>query len=345
MIGLAAARLGYKCHVYAPPGDNPACHIAARNFEYDWQNTEKLTEFAKTVSVITPEFENIPPTVLETLHAVVPLCPAPRILKITQNRIEEKKCFEAIGAPVPEWHRVDKNAQTLRDPKALRDMKLRWHAPFRLKTVRMGYDGKGQRLVHSAVEMRAALRQLGADCIAERQIPLKSEFSVIIARFRNGTSTIFPPAENRHSQGILRSSSVPTRDISSHALRKARNIARRLSEGLDLCGLLAIEFFLDHKGRLYANEMAARPHNSGHWTMDGCQTDQFEQLVRAICGLPAGSVARNCAGITMKNLLGMRAQNEYLRALSKKTVRAHWYGKTTPRPRRKMGHLNFITLS
>jgi 5-(carboxyamino)imidazole ribonucleotide synthase len=330
MTALAAARLGYRCHIFTDRADSPAAQVSSRAAVADFRDERALDDFAAAIDVATIEFENIPASSVRRVAARKPVLPRPEILEIAQDRLREKDFLRSIGIATAEYRAVP-------DAAALRRALREFGAAAVLKTVRMGYDGKGQVTLRPDADPEEAWRRIGGALgILERFVDFAGEISVIVARGGDGASTLYPPVENRHVAHILDTTIAPA-DISAELAGRAEAMARHVAERLDLVGLLAVEMFVTRQGELLVNELAPRPHNSGHWTIDACVTSQFEQLVRAICGLPLGSVARHSDAV-MKNLLGDEVEN-WREALADPCAKLHLYGKGEARPGRKMGHV------
>lgn len=333
MIALAASRLGYKCHIFCPEAYCPAALVAYAHTIADYEDHEALEKFANQVDVVTFEFENIPFESVQLLANKVPVRPNWTALHISQDRLLEKSFVNKAGVPTTEYREV----KTLADLEKAVDEIGR---PSILKTTRLGYDGKGQVVIRDDTRLDHAFQMLnGAVGILEGYVTYQREMSVIIARGLDGNWKAFGPMENRHVSQILDTTIAPA-PISQERAVEAIELARKIAEAMKLVGLLAVELFQTPDNKLLVNELAPRPHNSGHWTQDGCYTDQFEQLVRAVCGLPLGSTERRC-DVVMKNLIGddVNAWQEYL---GQDEARLHLYGKREARPGRKMGHVNFI---
>jgi 5-(carboxyamino)imidazole ribonucleotide synthase len=289
-----------------------------------------LDRFAAAVDVATFEFENIPAAAVHRVAAHKSVLPRPEILEIAQHRLREKDFLRSIDVATTSYREV-------RDAAALGRAVLDLGCPAVLKSMRMGYDGKGQVVIDGAVDCDEAWRRIGAEtAILERFVDFSCEISVIIARDRDGSSAIYPPVENRHINGILDTTIAPS-GIAAEIASRAEATARHIAEQLDLVGVLAVEMFVTRAGALLVNELAPRPHNSGHWTIDACLTSQFEQLVRALCGLTLGSVERH-ADAVMKNLIGDEVE-AWHEAFSDPSAKLHLYGKREVRPGRKMGHV------
>jgi 5-(carboxyamino)imidazole ribonucleotide synthase len=326
--------MGYQLHVFDPDPDSPAGQIADDHIEAAYIDELALDYLARTCDVITTEFENIPAESMRTLASLRPVFPAADVIEIAQNRNKEKAFAQRAGLTPAPNHPVFDEADL---DAAIEITGL----PAILKTATLGYDGKGQYVVESLEQARAALQaNAGAECVLESKIELEKEISVIVARNQRGETAVYPVAENEHRNGILHISIVPAR-IDDVIRDKARSQALRLVDALDYVGVLAVEFFLDNRQQLLFNEMAPRPHNSGHYTKDGCVTSQFEQQVRVICGLPPGDVSL-VSPVVMVNLLGDLWDPDWRVLLNEPNVKLHLYGKKEPRPGRKMGHYNVL---
>jgi 5-(carboxyamino)imidazole ribonucleotide synthase len=337
MIALAGRAMGYRFVTMDPTADAPCGQVSDRQIVASFDDVQGALQLAEQSDVITYEFENVDAEVAEVLESRSFVPQGSRLLRITQNRIREKTAIQSIGIPVAPF-RVIHSLSDLQ--QAVEELGL----PVVLKTAMGGYDGKGQRVLRERSETSgayAALAQSGAELIAEKFIPFEKELSVIAARNLSGQLATFPVAENIHRENILHLSIVPAR-TSEPIKRKAEEIARQIAEKLDLVGLLAVEMFLAADGEIYVNELAPRPHNSGHYTMDACVTSQFEQHVRAICNLPLGS-AKLLSPVVMVNILG-----EHLQPVLDKVGqlppagKLHLYGKKESKAKRKMGHLNVV---
>lgn len=331
MTAVAAAELGYRCHVYDPAPDGPAMQVAASSTVAAWNDAEALARFADAVDVVTYEFENVPVASVEALMRRVAVRPGPLALQVAQHRVEEKSFARHCGLETtPFW-----GATTLDE---LAEGVAAVGAPAILKTCRLGYDGKGQIRIGMDSSLREVWEALGSDdAIVERVADFTAEISVIVARGLDGATRVFPPALNEHVDGILRRSLAPA-PIDPAVARAAAEAATTLATALDLVGLLAVEMFVIADGRVLINEMAPRPHNSGHWTQDGCATSQFEQFVRAVVGLPLGPTDA-LFETEMINLIGDDAC-DWSALAGDPTAKLHLYGKAEIRPGRKMGHVN-----
>jgi len=333
MIALAAAPMGYRCHIFCPERDSPAAQVSAVTTVAAYDDRAALAHFANSVDVITWEFENIPAATVEFLEALKPVRPNGRALRVSQNRLEEKNFLNDVGVPTTAYAGAASAASL---EAAVRHIGM----PCLVKTVTEGYDGKGQIRVDATTNLANAWERLKArEAIVERMVDFDMECSVIVARGTDGTCVAFTPGENYHANGILDTTLVPAR-MPEAKLQQAEAIGRHVAEKLELVGLLCVELFVTKDGRLLANEIAPRPHNSGHWSIDACMTSQFEQLVRAICGLPLGSVER-LANAEMKNLIGEEVA-QWRKAITDPVAKVHLYGKTEIRAGRKMGHITRV---
>jgi 5-(carboxyamino)imidazole ribonucleotide synthase len=330
MTALAAARLGYRAHVYAPDSDGPAAQVSAAATVAPYTDRAALEAFARAVDVVTFEFENIPHEAAALVAALAPVRPRPEVLAITQDRLREKDFLRSIRVATAAYAEVT-GIESL--ARAVRDL----GRPSVLKTARLGYDGKGQVAIGRETDLEEAWRLMGGDRgILEGFIDFACEISVIVARNPQGACESFVPVENRHVNHILDTTIAPARIAADVALQ-AEAIARRIAGELDVVGLLAVEMFVRPDGEVLVNELAPRPHNSGHWTIDACITSQFEQFVRAVCGLPLGSPERHSDAV-MKNLIGAEVES-WASVLAEPGAKLHLYGKAEARPGRKMGHV------
>jgi len=330
MLALAAARLGYHCHIFAPEADPPAAEVSARFTRADYSDAVAMAAFAKSCAVVTYEFENIPFDPVAAIAGLVPVRPGTEALRISQDRLFEKDfCNSRQIGTAP--YRAVANTEDLCAAAAAVGL------PLVLKTRRMGYDGKGQVKIGHVDAVPAALAALKSDLlIAEGFVAFRREISVVLARGSDGRIVSWGPVENIHRDHILWRSYAPAR-IEAALAAEAERIAASLAEGLGYVGVLAVEMF-DCGDHVLVNEMAPRVHNSGHWTMDAAITSQFEQHIRAICGLPLGDSGRLCDAV-MENLIGDEI-DAWPRLLAEPNARLHLYGKTEARPGRKMGHVN-----
>jgi 5-(carboxyamino)imidazole ribonucleotide synthase len=333
MMACAAAELGYKTHIFTPEQDAPASHVAYKTTVADYADIAALAEFANEVDVITFEFENVPHESLVVLEQLKPVRPSAHVLKICRNRAREKQAVNALGIATAPFRVIGSQDDLV---KALEALKL----PAVLKTSEMGYDGKGQVTIKKPQEAEAAWRQIDTtEAVLESFIGFQMEISVIVARGVGGEIQTYIPVQNIHQHHILDITIAPA-PINSGLIKAAEATAVRIATTLGVCGLLAVEMFVTKDERILVNELAPRPHNSGHWTMDACVTSQFEQMIRAVCGLPLGSTERFC-NAEMKNLIGdaVRDWSEYLKHPN---IKLHLYGKTEIRPGRKMGHVTLL---
>lgn len=331
MTALAAARLGYRCHIFAPEEQSPAALVASAHTRAAFDDRAALDRFAALVDVVTLEWENVPTATVEHLAGRVPVRPGAAVLAICQERIAEKRFISGLGIGVTPFAAVEDEAGLA---AAVAEIGL----PSVLKTTRLGYDGKGQASLRVLADVEGAWSRIGGGkAILEAFVDFAFEFSVVTARGLDGSLASFDPVENRHADHVLCLTLAPAR-LTDPQRRDAVAIAQRIAVALDLVGVLGVEMFLTRDGRILVNELAPRPHNSGHWTMDACATCQFEQLVRAVCGLPLGSPARHHDAI-MRNLLGDEAA-AWPTILRSPADRLHLYGKAEARPGRKMGHVN-----
>jgi 5-(carboxyamino)imidazole ribonucleotide synthase len=330
MTALAAERLGYRVHVFATEPDSPAAQVSADAVVATYEDSGALARFAAAVDVATFEFENIPAEAVREVAALKPVMPRREILEITQDRLREKDFLSGIGVATTAYREIT-------DAAGLRQALTALKARAVLKTARMGYDGKGQLTVAPDTPPGDAWQQMGERRgILEEFVDFRCEVSVIVARAADGAMAAYPPVENRHVNHILDTTIAPA-TLPPETARAAETIARDIAARLDLVGVLAVEMFVTKAGRLLVNELAPRPHNSGHWTIDACATSQFEQLVRAICGLPLGSTERHSDAV-MKNLIGAEVET-WRDAIADPAARLHLYGKRTTLPGRKMGHI------
>lgn len=338
MFTLAAHSMGYHVVVLDPDPHSPAGHIAGQHIQAGYTDHAALQMLGDECAAVTTEFENVPADSLDFLNRFCPVRPNAEAVRIAQDRIREKTfCQEQDLATAP--------FVAIYDSGDLEDAFAELTPPLLLKTATLGYDGKGQIQVDTLEQAEAAFEQLGSrNCVLEEVIDLEREVSVIVARSIDGTMVSYPVGENRHTGGILDTTLVPAR-IDAATGARADGMARRLAAALDYCGVLAVEFFVTRDGQLLINEMATRPHNSGHYTVDACVTSQFEQQVRCMCGLPPGATGL-LSPVVMTNLLGDIWQNgapAWEHILSEPCAHLHLYGKHVARPGRKMGHFNCLS--
>jgi 5-(carboxyamino)imidazole ribonucleotide synthase len=331
MSALAAARLGYRCHILTREHDSPAAQVAHGVTISDYNDPESLREFAAAVDVISFEFENVSAEGLDLLGSLKPVRPSPAILRISQDRVDEKSFLNGRGIATAPWRPVGSLLE-------LEAAALTLGLPAVLKTTREGYDGKGQAILRTAADLAPAFERLmPKPLILEGFIDYAMEISVIVGRGEDGSVSAFDTVENRHRDHILDVTLAPAR-VPVSVSDAAQSIAREVAFGLGLIGLLAVEMFVDAEGRVLVNEIAPRPHNSGHWTIDACPMSQFELHIRAIAGLPLPPATRH-ADAVMKNLVGPEEAALWPRILETPGFIPHLYGKAEARPGRKMGHV------
>jgi 5-(carboxyamino)imidazole ribonucleotide synthase len=332
--------MGYHVAVLDPDADSPAGSVADRHLRAAYTDAAALGELAASCRAVTTEFENVPAATLERLGRQTIVRPPVGAVAIAQDRIAEKTFLRDAGFATAPFLAV-------RSESELRQAVAAVPLPALLKTSRLGYDGKGQASVSDAASAAVAFERFGrVPCVLEERLTLETELSVVLARGGDGQVEAFPVGENRHRDGILETTVVPA-TVPQHLADAARDLATRVAERMDYTGVLAVEMFVANGGRLFVNEMAPRPHNSGHYTMDACTVDQFEQQLRTLCGLPLGR-PRLLSPVAMINLLGELWQSgepRWADALRLPGVRLHLYGKTAPRRGRKMGHLNCLAAS
>jgi 5-(carboxyamino)imidazole ribonucleotide synthase len=337
MFAIAARRMGYRVHTYSPDLDTPTGQIADLEVVAPYDDLDSVASFARRVSVVTFEFENVPAPTAEAAASCAPVRPSGSILHTTQQRIREKAFLKNAGLPMTPYREV----RSLEDlEQAVAELAL----PAVLKTAAFGYDGKGQFLIRSQDQLAEAWSAIGRqEAVLEAFIDFEREISVVAARGEDGQFVHYGAIENQHSRHILDISIAPARVLADVA-NEAVEIARCVLERLGVVGVLCVEFFVTRDGQLLINELAPRPHNSGHLTVDACVTSQFEQQLRAVCGLPLGSTAMHPPA-AMANLLGdqwSQGEPDWRAACSYPDVKLHLYGKLEPRPGRKMGHLTAL---
>ena len=333
MLSVAAARLGFKCHIFEPGAEPPAGQTAYQVTTAAYEDAEALAAFARSVDVVTYEFENIPTAALDIIEALVPIRPGREALRISQDRLTEKTYLQDLGLTVAPFADVT-DAETL--DRAIAEI----GTPSILKTRRFGYDGKGQSRLKTASDAATALADMaGQPAVLEGFVDFDCEVSVIAARSASGEVACYDPGENVHKDGILHTTTVPARLSAAHRT-DAGLMAGKILNALDYIGVLGVEIFVTNAG-LVVNEIAPRVHNSGHWTQNGCAVDQFEQHIRAVVGWPLGDGGRH-SDVTMENLIGddMDRVPDIAREPS---AALHLYGKAEVKPGRKMGHVNRIT--
>ncbi len=336
MTALAAAPLGYRCHIFTPETDSPGSQVTDLTTVAAYDDEAALSAFADSVDVITYEFENIPIETAAFLAARKPLHPSADVLEISQHRGREKAFAVRHAVAVAPYRLVTSRGEL---EAAVAEIGL----PVVLKTCRFGYDGKGQVMLRTPDDLDAAWDSLATDdAILEGFVAFEKEVSVIVARNLSGETRAYPVVENHHENHILDTTTAPAK-VSAATADAAGRIAVTLADALDLVGLLAIEMFVMPDGAVLLNEIAPRPHNSGHWTQDGAETSQFEQFIRAVAGLPLGSPAISRPTV-MKNLIG-DAVDQWPAILAEPSAKLHLYGKAESRPGRKMGHVNRVKRS
>jgi len=343
MLAIAAAEMGYHAHIFCPEKDCPASEVAKTTTVAAYEDHATLERFAQSVDVVTYEFENIPAAPVAELAKHVPVFPNPDILSLSQHRVLEKQAIHKLGIATAPFMPVHSDEEF---HAAIKKIGL----PAMLKTARMGYDGKGQWIIKKERELEESRnrgiefsnsRVLESSYILEAFIAFRMEISVIVARDAKGDMACYCPVQNIHKHHILSETIAPA-PISAALAEKAEGIACKIAEGLGLVGLMAVEMFVTDKDELLVNELAPRPHNSGHWTIDACVTSQFEQTIRAICGLPLGNPERLCDA-RMINLIGDDIL-EWPRYAAMPNARLHLYGKKEARPGRKMGHVTVLAI-
>ena len=338
MFAIAARRMGYRVHTFSPETDTPTGQVADVEVQASYEDLDAVREFTRHVHVVTFEFENIPVTTVDAVAEHVSVRPSGVVLHTTQHRLREKTFLARAGFPVTPFRPVSDLADL---QSGVHDLGL----PAVLKTAGFGYDGKGQSKLTSLSDGEAALRALeGQEAILEAFVDFEREVSVVAARGLDGAFAHYGVIENAHRHHILDVSVAPA-VVSSKIAQEAVAIARSILEALDVVGVLCVEFFLTRDGKLLVNELAPRPHNSGHLTVDACVTSQFEQQLRAVCGLPLGSTEQYRPA-AMANLLGdlwQPGEPNWPAACAFPEVKLHLYGKLVPRPGRKMGHLTALS--
>ncbi|MEM7009419.1 MAG: 5-(carboxyamino)imidazole ribonucleotide synthase [Thermodesulfobacteriota bacterium] len=334
MSALAAAELGIKVHVYSPEADSPAEQVSAKGFVGDYTDKKKLRAFAKSVDVVSYEFENIPVESVRFIQKIKPVYPDDKLLEVSQNRITEKSYLNNIGIPTAKWAPIYSPEDI---DKAVGELGGK---NFVLKTTRFGYDGKGQTTHKAGDSAKRSFSKLGSDeLILEEMVNFKCEISIIIARDKFGKSAVYGPVENVHKNHILHTSTVPAK-VDSKVAAKAKRVARKLADSVGLIGVLGLEMFVTKDGQILANEIAPRTHNSGHLTIDACAASQFEQHVRTISGLPVSDPTPHSNAV-MTNLIGNDV-NQVKKYYDMKGACIHIYGKSEARAGRKMGHVTVI---
>jgi 5-(carboxyamino)imidazole ribonucleotide synthase len=336
MLALAARRMGYGVHVFSPERNSPAGRVADREWSAPYGDLDAARRFARGVDVVTLEFENIPAETVEEICALVPVRPGLRALRTTQNRLREKEFLRGAGFPVAPFRAVPDRASL---DAAVGEVGV----PAVLKTAGFGYDGKGQTGISAPEDAGAAWSALGGEAVLEAWVDFEMEISVVAARGVDGSFAHYGAVRNTHSRHILDLTVAPA-GVSPAVEGRAVEIAAGVFEELGIVGTACVEFFLTGGGRLLVNEIAPRPHNSGHWTIEGAAASQFEQQLRAVCGLPLGSTHRP-EPAAMANLMGdlwAEGEPDWPSALAVPGASLHLYGKGEPRPGRKMGHVTAL---
>ena len=337
MFAIAARRMGYRVHTLSPDEDTPTGQVADVEIKAPYEDLDAIRQFAAAVSVVTFEFENVPANTAAAAAECAPVRPAGAVLHVAQHRLREKTFLSEAGLPVTPFRRVC-------SPEGLAQAAGELGLPAILKTADFGYDGKGQHRIYSPDDFPAAWEAVGErEAVLERFVDFECEISVVAARSVTGDFVHYGAIENQHQNGILDISIAPAR-VSPEVTRDAVAIAREVLDRLAVVGVLCVEFFVSKDGRLLINELAPRPHNSGHLTIDANLTSQFEQQLRAVCGLPLGAVT-SFTPAAMANLLGDlwdRGEPDWVAAAALPDVKLHLYGKLDPRPGRKMGHLTAL---
>lgn len=337
MFAIAARQMGYRVRTYSPDRDSPTGQVADVEVQGDYDDLDRVREFARSVDVVSLEFENISVAALEAAAEIAPVRPGPHVLHTTQHRLREKRFLASAGLPVAPFAAIE-------SPDDIAAAVASVPLPGVIKTAAWGYDGKGQRFVANEQELRDAYDAFGqGEAVLEKRIDLEREVSVVAARGTDGSVVCYPPIENDHRNHILDVSRFPAR--LSDALRdEATDVARQVVERLDVVGVLCVEFFVAADGSLMINELAPRPHNSGHLTIEAFAVSQFEQQVRAVCGLPLGP-ADPLRPAAMANLLGDEwagGEPDWAAAIAVPTAALHLYGKAEAKPGRKMGHITAL---
>ena len=337
MFAFAARRMGYRVHTFSPEENGPAAQVCDEATAASYDDEGAVRQFARAVDVLTFEFENIPAPTIEWASDQQVVRPKGEILLVAQHRLREKEFLARAGFPVAPFQAVASLADLTNAAEQI-------GRPAILKGAAFGYDGKGQQRIDADSKLAAIWAQRGdALCVLEQVIEFEKEISVIVARAPDQSTAVFPVSENVHREHILDLTMAPAR-VEERLAEAARELACEVARSLQLVGLLAVEMFLTRSGQLVINELAPRPHNSGHWTIEGCVTSQFEQHVRAVCGLPLGAteILRPTAMVNLLGSIWSGGEPNWAAALSEPNVHLHLYGKAHPRPGRKMGHLTAV---
>jgi 5-(carboxyamino)imidazole ribonucleotide synthase len=336
MFVTAARTMGYEVMVLDPDPHSPAGSMATEHVQAEYTDRRALERMAQHCAVITTEFENVPADALDYLSRKLPVHPSAQALAVTQNRISEKRFIQSLGLATSPFVAIETEADLAQVDQVV--------YPAILKTATLGYDGKGQIVCANAESVAGAFKTLNMPCVLEQRINLKMEISVVLARSETGECFCFPVAQNEHVNGILDVTMAPA-DIDESLQKKAQQAAQTIARGLNYCGVLAVEFFISNTGQLLVNEVAPRPHNSGHFTLDACYCSQFEQQVRMVCGLAAGNGELHTP-VAMLNVLGNvwppQGVPNWNEVIEIDRAKLHLYGKKSARIGRKMGHINFL---
>ena len=337
MFAIAARRMGYRVHTYSPDEDTPTGQVADLEIQAPYEDLDAVCRFARDVSVVTFEFENVPAATAAAAAQCAPVRPGGNVLHTTQHRLREKQFLRKAGLPIAPFQKVA-------DLPGLQAAAAQIGLPAILKTADFGYDGKGQSRVYSLQDLPQAWATVGeTEAVLESFIDLERELSVVAARSHTGEFIHYGTIENHHVNGILDVSTSPAQ-VPERLTKDAVEIARTILDAMEVVGVLCVEFFVTRQGQLLVNELAPRPHNSGHLTFDANLTSQFEQQLRAVCLLPFGAVTQWCPA-AMVNLLGdlwSEGEPDWLAATAEPNVKLHLYGKMSPRPGRKMGHITAL---
>ena len=337
MFAIAARRMGYRVHIFTPEANSPAAQLSDRATVANYDDENAVTQFAREIDLLTFEFENIPARTIDWVARHRLVRPRVEVLHTAQNRLREKHFLSQAGFPLAPYRRVASATDLTTALKAI-------GRPAILKGGAFGYDGKAQERLDLGSDPAAIwAARSDRECVLESVVDFEKEISVIVARAADGATATFPVCENIHREHILDVTLAPAW-VDAQVSTAARDLACAVAESLDLVGLLAVEMFLKTDGMLIINELAPRPHNSGHWTIEGCVTSQFEQHARAVCGLPLGStdLLRPSALVNLLGSVWSGGEPNWAGALAEKNVHLHLYGKREPRPRRKMGHLTAL---
>lgn len=339
MFAIAARQCGYGVQIFGDPANSPAGQVSDRSWPSAFTDFDALRQFAENVDVVTYEQENIPVATVESLLQHVPVFPGPELLRASQHRLLEKSSLRGIGIPTADFLKITSVAE-------LQAGVAQFGGDAILKTVTLGYDGKGQARINSTSDFAATWQSFKvSEAILEKIVPFAHELSIVASRFADGSCSFFAPVVNHHENHILDVSISPSPMISERQTHEAQQIARAILEHFNVIGVLCVEFFATHDGTLLVNEIAPRPHNSGHLTINACRSSQFEQQVRAVCGLVTGDVSMQTPAV-MLNLLGDHLMNTtsqmWQRVFARPEIHVHMYGKSEIRRGRKLGHLTVV---